>query len=934
VSSAAGDSDARHAHIVGRERELARLDAFLARTAAQQTFVLVGDPGIGKTTLWEAAVAQARDSGIRVLSARGGVAEAKLSLTGVFDLTHDVADEGLPHLPAPQRSALEVALLRADPGGKPPGPRTLATGLLTALHTLAAAGPVLVAVEDVQWLDPSSQDALAFVVRRLEGTDVRVLLTLRTGASSQVVEALDRHRVIHEELAGLSLGAIRRLLAQRLGVTLPRRLLIAIQTATRGNPLFALEIGRQVSEHGAEIVNEPLPIPGDLSLLVGDRVAALPDRTRSLLLAAALSAQPRAGALRALTDRPLDVDLEPAEREGIAFLRGDRIVFAHPLHAAAVVDSATTSERRRMHERLAEVVDALEERGRHLALSVEGRDERAAATVHAAARDALARGAVTAASELAELAVELGPTESPEQPQRLLDLAALLRLAGEPARGHQVLVGAAGWAGWSPELEARGRGQLLLATYWADGAVAAVALGEQMLRSDRLTQEVRAAVHTYLAGCCEFDLERSDRHVDDALALLDRAEVDPDPGTLAHAIAIRVRNDVLSGRGLDPALLARVAELDTQLPPERFVTEAMSPYLAILHKHVDDLVTSRERLEALRDEAVESGNDVGEMVARMHLALTELWAGDLAAADAHLAAIDRQVEDHGTRNVFVLAGHALVAAHLGDAARVRAVAATLEAEHGAAGVEVYGMYLAAGVGLLELSLGHAEQADATFQVLLASLESGGYREPGIFRAHANAGEAAVGVGDLERAEKIAAVLNEHASRTGHRWSEASGRRILALVAAAKGDFDAARAHAEAASDGYERLGMAFERARAMLIAGVVERRARRRSRARALLEEAAREFERLGARLWEARARAELGRVSGRAPRAAGGLTPAEQRVVELAADGLANKEIAARLFVTVHTIELHLSHAYAKLGVRSRAQLAARIGKRPPAKD
>jgi DNA-binding CsgD family transcriptional regulator len=919
------------AAVVGRERELDQLDAFVRGATEHQTFVLVGAPGIGKTTLWEVALARARAAGVRVVSTRGGAAEAKLSLTGVFDLIEPVADEVLPRLPEPQRAAIEATLLRAEAQGRRPGRRTLATALLNALRTLASSGPVLVAVEDAQWVDESSQEALAFAIRRLAGADVRMLVTTRTTASSVITDVAAREDPLRLELAGLSLGATRRLLAERIGITLPRRVLVAVHTAAKGNPLFALEIGRDVAERRLTAANEPLPISEDVASLVSGRVASLPEKTRELLLAAALSAQPHAEQLRMLLGRPLEDDIEPAEREGVAFLRGERVAFAHPLHAAAVVDAATSAERRRMHERLADVVEALEERGRHLALAVVGRDEHAATTVHAAAREALARGAIIAATELAELAVGLGHETSPDHPRRLLDLAAFLRLAGEPARGHEVLAGAAGWTGWPPELEARGRAQLLLATYWSNGATSAVELGENMLQHDRLEDEVRAAVLTYLGGCCEFDLDRSSGYIAGALALLEQPGANPDPGTLAHALAIRVRNGVVMGDGLDSTLLERVATLDAQLPPERFATEAMSPYLAVLHKHVDDLTTSRERLQSLLDEAVDTGNEVGEMVARMHLALTELWAGDLAAAAAHLDAVDDLVEEHGSRNVFIRSGRALVAAHQGDEATVRRLVALLEAEHGPAGTEVYGIYLAAGVGLLELSLGRTEQADTTFRKLLDVLEGGGHREPGMFRVHANAGEAAVAAGDLERAEAIAGVLAAHAARTAHGWSRASSERVLALVAAARGDMESAVEHAKRARDGYDALGMPLERARAVLVLGLIERRARRRAHARELLDEAAAEFDRLGAKLWAERARAELGRISGRSRRNARELTPAEERVVELAAAGFPNKEIASRLFVTVHTVELHLSHAYAKLGIRSRSQLAAH---RATAKD
>ena len=248
------------------------------------------------------------------------------------------------------------------------------------------------------------------------------------------------------------------------------------------------------------------------------------------------------------------------------------------------------------------------------------------------------------------------------------------------------------------------------------------------------------------------------------------------------------------------------------------------------------------------------------------------------------------------------------------------------AEHGDPGLEVYGIYLAAATGLLELSLGNNGAADETFRRLLDLLDAGGHREPGIFRVHGNAGEAAIAVGASERAEAIVATLAGHAERTGHRWSRATAERVAALVAAERGDLYAAACHAERALEEYALLPMPLERARALFVAGIVERRARRRARARALLEEAASEFDRCGARLWYERAQSELGRISGRRRTGDRELTPAERRIAEFAAAGLSNKEIAQQSFVTVHTVELHLSRAYAKLGVGSRGQLAVRL--------
>ena len=416
---------------------------------------------------------------------------------------------------------------------------------------------MLVALDDVQWLDPASQEALAFAARRIGDDGIRFLAAVRADEESILVEGLDARQTIHIELGGLSLGATRRVIAERLDLRLQRRLLVELHELTDGNPLFALEVARALAERPEARLDEPIPAPGDLSVLMRERVAVLPEPTRELLLVAALMSRADVETLRAALGRSVERDLEAAERADVAFIRGGDVVFGHPLYAAAVVGNATTSERRRAHRLLSAVVAALEERARHLALGVEGRDETAAVTIHEAACDSLARGALAAASELAELAVELGDDRSPEHPRRLLDLAAFLRCAGESERAYEVLAGIETWGGWSPALEARARGQLLLATYWTHGATTAAALGEGMLAADDLAADSRATVHAYLSGCCEFDLDRAAEHGETALRLLDQLDGEPDPGTHAHALALRVRNESCSaGVSIAPPWIA------------------------------------------------------------------------------------------------------------------------------------------------------------------------------------------------------------------------------------------------------------------------------------------------------------------------------------------------------------------------------------------
>jgi DNA-binding CsgD family transcriptional regulator len=663
-------------------------------------------------------------------------------------------------------------------------------------------------------------------------------------------------------------------------------------------------------------------VPRDLQALVGQRISTLPKATRELLLAAALLARPEAETLRRVLGSALEPLLEPAERAGIARLERKLVAFAHPLHAAAVVAFVTTAERLRMHRRLADAAPQPEERARHLALGLEGRDESVAGTIHAAARDAIRRGASSAAVELAELALEVGEPESDERPARLLALARYLHWAGDPARARAVLEAVDDWSGWPLRLRARALGQLLGAVYWTDGAVAASELGERLL-AESPPDEVAAEIHAFLSGSYEVDYERAVHHGDAALALLEKFGDDADPAALARALTFHVRNRLVLGLGFERNVFERVIALEEKAAEEGWPSERVSSNFANWFKHFDDLETSRNLLEQRLAEAIAVDDEFTQIASLMHLGLTECWAGRLQLARDHLANAGRFVDEIGARNVGIIGMTALVDAHLGDADRVRALAARAVAEQGELkGRESYETYLGAGLGLLALSLGDAEEADRHLALVMRRLDAGGTREPGILRVHGNAAEAAVAVGDVVRAEQIADTLLDHAKRTGHRWSRAVSERVRALTSAERGDLEDALTRADAALEAHEDVAMPFERARTLLVKGVIERRSRRRGRASATLEEAASEFERIGARLWAERARLELARVGGRSPQREN-LTPAEQRVVGLAAQGLSNKEIGAKLFVSVHTVEVHLSHAYAKLGVRSRSQLS-----------
>ena len=249
------------AGIVGREPELNVLEEFVVGAANGAALVLKGSPGVGKTTLWQAGRDAALGHGVRVLSAMPNSAETSLSFAGLADLLDGIEPEALGGLSAPLRRGLEVALLRADPAGEPAAPRALAFGLLNLLRQLAANRPLLVAVDDLQWLDQPTAEMLAFAVRRLHGPSVRFLFAARGGPSSPVERALAQAGPQILEVGPLSIGAMRRMLSDRLGLALPRYVLRQVFETTLGYPLFALEVGRTLGERGVPALGQDLPVP-------------------------------------------------------------------------------------------------------------------------------------------------------------------------------------------------------------------------------------------------------------------------------------------------------------------------------------------------------------------------------------------------------------------------------------------------------------------------------------------------------------------------------------------------------------------------------------------------------------------------------------------------------------------------------------------------
>ena len=412
------------------------LDGFLDGASSGRSLVLTGGAGIGKTTLWEAGMHDAAERGLRVLSARASSAEAQLSFATLIDLCDGVDTGSLIGLAPVQRSALEVALLRAEPESAPPEPHAISLGFLNLLRALAADATLLVAVDDIQWLDQPSADALAFVALRLDGEPLSFLLARRGEEPSAFERALGRGAMERLEVGPLSLGAARRVLAERLELTMSRQQLRRVVEITLGNPLFILELGRALLQNGLPESAEDIPMPGGIEEILGTRVASLEPLLRRLLVAVALSADLRVSELGAVGGGG---PLEAAIEAGLLLVAGDRVRAAHPLLAAAAKSGSPARERREVHLALAAAVSDPELRAEHLALASEREDGALAETIARAAAGAGARGARRQAVNLAEHALRLTPSDSQARPERVLDLAACLETAGELTRMTELL---------------------------------------------------------------------------------------------------------------------------------------------------------------------------------------------------------------------------------------------------------------------------------------------------------------------------------------------------------------------------------------------------------------------------------------------------------------------------------------------------------------
>ena len=903
--------------VIGREREIAEAYGFLAEAAEHSCgLLLAGEPGFGKTTVWSAVLEEAVRRDFAIIMARPSEAEADLAFAVLTDLFASVEGEVLAALPGVQRDALEQALRRAEKGSAG-DPVAVALAALGVLRSLATASPLIVAVDDLQWADAPSLRALTFAFRRFGGAPVGLVATVRAGFDLELVRLAERDGSSIEqiEIGGLPKRQLAQLVFERMGSTLTPPQLGRIAQLSGGNPYYALEL--------AAAGDSDARVPETLAVALRARLGRVSDAARAAGLAAATLGRFEA---RASGDEH-GFEINELRAAGIADERTGSLWFSHPLLASTLLEMHTAEERRRVHLALAEVLDDPDERALHLGRGTETASEAVAMELERAADRQDARGAPETAAALAERAAALTPeADAATRTRRIMKAADLYQAAGEgrehvyPSLEHLADVLPAG----------TDRARVLVRLGWLGAQIDtitgpdAIAYQERALEEADGAPDVAVAAHSVLARMRGLggDYRAALRHAELAFA----ASADAEPGGMfpspAGELAIA---RFYSGLGLDEQLFEDGIALEARVG--RVGEPYQSPKLQVAKAllYTGQLARARTALLELLELSIELERVRSTAGCVLQLTELEVRAGNLAQAEAYAAEfvnLDRQLRGDLGEEWYP---SGVVAMHLGrvdDARRIlragieysRAIASTIWLAH----------HLWA-LGHLELAVGDLAAAREVLGQLPPLVRGTGLGEWAAHPFHADLIETLVGLGDVDEAVDLTAELEEYGLRLDRPWGLATAARSGALIASARGESDEALERCERALTEHERLDWPLERARTLLVTGGVLRRLGRRRDAAATLAEAKSVFAALRNPLWSMRAEAEERRLGGRRG-ASDELTPTEERVAELAGQGLRNTEIAAQLYVTPKTVEATLSRVYRKLGIRSRTELAGRF--------
>jgi DNA-binding CsgD family transcriptional regulator len=897
---------------LGRTRERERLDAMLAQARAGQSAVLVirGEPGIGKTALLRYAARQA--SGLRTTEIEGVQAEMELAFAGIHRLCAPLLDR-LAALTEPQQDALRVAL--GVLSGDAPNRFLVAVAVLNLLAETADERPLLCLVDDAQWLDAASLQALGFVARRLLAEPVAMIFSVREPTTTRALDGLPQL-----SLEGLDEPDARALLSRAVPGRLDDRIRDRIIAETRGNPLALVELWQRMSPAERAAGFAP-PAAGDLPSQIQERylqrVAEMPEATQRLILLAAAEPLGDAALLWRAAER-LSIGagaLAPATDAELLEL-DDRVRFRHPLLRSAVYRAASPDERRRVHEALAEVSDpelAADRRAWHRALASAGPDEAVAAGLERSAGRAQARGGLVAAAALLERATALTP-DPPLQAQRALAAAETSFQAGQFEAAQRLLATAESGPldGFERARATLLRGHAAVVSRYGNQAAPLLLNAAKRLEAFDLSLARRAYLTAWSAAITAHHLGGTEvlLEVCRAVRALPPLPSDPHPLDLViEGFALLVTD----GHAVAMPVLQRAAKEVLQLPVEdvlRWGWQVGGVRSAVWD---DDAIAVYERQARLvRDAAA-----LGELPIHLQaLALERAWRGDLSGARRLMAeaesistATGNQVPPFALLRVLALQGREAEAAPLIEAV-------IQEGTTRGQGIAVMVAYWAAAV--LNNGLGRYDEAAAA----AGEVVTNGILPWLSMWARVELVEAATRAGDTQRARDAMAELAATTQPAASGFALGIEARCRALLA----DGDGAEKSYREAVEELDRAGVRTELARAHLLYGEWLRREGRLGEARERLRAAEEMFAEIGMQAFADRAQSELvaagAKLRKRPLEPSEELTPQEGQIARLARDGLTNAQIGAQLFLSPRTVEWHLHKVFGKLGIDSRRSL------------
>ena len=899
--------------VIGRSDERRAIIAFLeGAKAGPIALVLEGEPGIGKTTLFLDAVAEAKGLNIRALVARPAETETDLPFSALTDLLDPTLPDAETELAEPQLRSLRAALLR-ETITSPVDRSALCAGALSVLRASASDQAVLIAIDDVQWIDRDSAAVIAFAIRRLTSEPIGLLVARRSTSvlPRDLEEAIGRLGGRSLALAPLSEDDIGSILSEHLGAPLPRTEIRQIHQLSAGNPFYALELARAIRRGDDRPTGMSIPIPRGLREdLVRQRLGDLSDDTRKTLVTAAALARPTTTLLSRILGEDVDEALEPASRVGVVKVTTGAVTFTHPLFRSALYADTSRPERHRMHAAIAEIVQDPEERAHHLALSADGPDPVVAGSIEEGAGHARNRGALGSAVALFGHAVRLTP------PEDLESIARRSRASGEARSRIGDPLGGIGDVRRAVDLSTPGPSR----------AAALESLGSLERESQRLV-EARRHLEEALEGSGDDRTLRCRTRAKLSGTLLEMGELDAARVSAAEAAELAVGLPEPAASGADGAWLA-VSVLSgdlSPLVPIRDRWEGTDPNwgtrvevgLGRVLSWVGELDTARRILDDLHTAAAAHGDEVARRSLLTDLAdvdrRQERWVEGLERiTEADRIALDAGVPptDPGLRTWLEAALGQIVA----DRGHERIGPSTAS--------RLLGIRTLTAHGMLALSRGDPSEAHRYLAPAWERFRSVGILEPGWEPFHGDAVEAFLSKGEVGKAEALTSWLEGRAEALDRPATRAIAARCRGLVSDARSDHAAADQGYRRALEAHASAGGRYEFARTLLAQGSWFRREGRKRDARETLQRAATWFRELGARFWAERTEREAARIGGRRP-SRGTLTEAERRVARLAAAGRSNKEIADTLFLSVRTVEGQLSNTYAKLGVRNRTELS-----------